>query len=74
MTKPLTNLQVELLKSFNFEIDEDQLREIKQMLVDYFAKKVTDGVDELFEDKGWDDGKLEEWSEEHMRTPYNPPS
>lgn len=72
MTKPLTNLQVELLKSFNFEIDEGQLKEIKQMLINYFAKKVSDGMDQLFDDNDWDDSKLDEWSGEHMRTPYNP--
>lgn len=72
MTKPLTNLQVELLKSFNFEIDEGQLKEIKQMLINYFAKKVSDGMDQLFDDNDWDDSKLDEWSSEHMRTPYNP--
>lgn len=71
MTKPLTNLQIELLRSFNYEVDDSQLLEIKKMLKDYFSKKVTDGMDKLFEEKGWDDSKLDEWSGEHMRTPYN---
>ena len=70
MTKPLTNLQIEILKSFNYDIDDNQLKEIRQMLIDYFAKKVSDGVDQLFEDNQWDDSKLDEWSNEHMRTPY----
>lgn len=72
MTKPLTNLQVELLQSFNFDVNEAQIKEIKQLLVDYFAKKVSDGMDALFEENEWDDSKLDEWSTEHMRTPYNP--
>ena len=71
MTRPLTNLQVELLNTFNYGIDEQQLKEVKQLLTDYFAQKITDGMDQLFEEKGWDDSKLEEWSKEHMRTPYN---
>lgn len=72
MTKPLTNLQLELLKSFKYNLDEGQLAEIKQLLIDYFAQKVSDGMDDLFEEKGWDDSKIDEWSQEHMRTPYNP--
>jgi hypothetical protein len=28
-------------------------------------------MDKLFEENGWDDSKLDEWSDEHMRTPYN---
>ncbi|NJC28508.1 hypothetical protein [Neolewinella antarctica] len=71
MTKPLTNLQVELLRSFNYQIDDSQLLEIKKMLTDYFAQKVSDGMDKLFEEHGWDDSKLDEWSGEHMRKPYN---
>ena len=71
MTKPLTNLQVELLRSFNYQVDDSQLLEIKKMLTDYFAQKVSDGMDKLFEENKWDDSKLDEWSDEHMRTPYN---
>ncbi|PHI18081.1 hypothetical protein CEQ90_19765 [Lewinellaceae bacterium SD302] len=70
MTKPLTNLQIEILKSFNYDIDDNQLNEIRQMLINYFAEKVSDGIDQLFEDNQWDDSKLDEWSNEHMRTPY----
>lgn len=71
MTKPLTNLQIELLRSFNYEVDDNQLVEIREILTNYFAKKVSDNIDQLFDDKGWDDSKLDEWSDEHMRTPYN---
>lgn len=70
MTRPLTNLQVELLNTFNYGIDEQQLAEVKQLLTNYFAQKITDGMDQLFEEKSWDDSKLEEWSNEHMRTPH----
>jgi len=71
-TKGLTNLQLELLKIFSFEIKEEQLLEIKTMLSNYFADKVTNDVDKLFEEKGWGDEKIEEWSKEHMRTKYKP--
>jgi hypothetical protein len=40
--KPLTNLQMQLLKSFNFEVPESQLEEIKVLLGNYFASKATD--------------------------------
>ena len=68
--KRLSNLQLELLKIFSFEIDEEQLLEIKSMLVRYFADKVTNDIDKLFEEKGWGQEKIEEWSKEHMRTKY----
>lgn len=71
-TKGLTNLQLELLKIYSFDIKEEQLLEIKTMLSNYFADKVTNDVDELFEEKGWGQEKIEEWSKEHMRTKYKP--
>jgi len=43
--------------------------EVKKLLTDFFAKKISDGMDQLFEENDWDDSKLDEWSEEHMRTP-----
>jgi hypothetical protein len=67
-TKRLTNLQLELLKVFSFDISDNQLIEIKSMLTQYFAQKVTNDLDVLFEQKGWGIEKIEEWSEEHMRT------
>jgi hypothetical protein len=69
-TKGLTNLQLELVKLFSFEVSEDQLKELKQILVDYFASKITEDMDKLFEENNWDENKIEEWSTEHMRTKY----
>lgn len=39
--KKLTNLQIELLKLFQFDLPENQLAEIKNMLAKYFANKAT---------------------------------
>ena len=70
--KPLTNLQVELLELFQHELSEAQLLEIKALLVKYFADKVDEGMDALFEANQWGEEQVEAWSREHMRTPYNP--
>lgn len=66
----LTNLQLEILKTFSRPLPENQLLEIKQLLTDYFAKKVDDGVDELFEKHGWGTEKIDEWLGKHSRTSY----
>ncbi|MCB0650644.1 MAG: hypothetical protein KDC85_05160 [Saprospiraceae bacterium] len=69
--KKLTNLQIELLEVFKYDLSEKQIKEIKNLLVEYFSKKVTEGIDEHFEDKQWGPEKIEEWAKEHMRTKYN---
>ncbi|MDO5522595.1 MAG: hypothetical protein Q4G48_00950 [Bacteroidia bacterium] len=63
----LSNLQLELLKIYSFNIKDEQLLEIKNLLGYYFANKVTEDIDKLFEEKGWGLEKIQEWSEEHMR-------
>ncbi|MEN0050335.1 MAG: hypothetical protein AAF806_24940 [Bacteroidota bacterium] len=68
-TKALTNLQLEL-ETFSYDLKESQLMEIKQLLIDYFANQITVGIDQLFEANVWGEEKIDEWAEEHMRTPY----
>lgn len=71
MVRPLSNTQIEILESFSFEMEAKQLQEFRQMLVGYFADKITDELDLLFENKGWSvEEKVEEWGNEHMRTSY----
>lgn len=70
-TNRLSNIQLELLKIYSSNISDAQLLEIKSLLANYFAEKVTNGIDQLFEEKGWGNEKIEEWSKEHMRTKYN---
>ena len=72
MTKPLSNAQLEILQTFNFELSDEELVSFKQMLIDYFAEKISDDIDKVFEDNGWDDSVADNWAQEHMRTPYNP--
>jgi hypothetical protein len=66
----LTNLQLELIKTFARPIPENQVLEIRKILADYFAKKIDDDVDALFEANQWDSSKTNEWLNEHLRTPY----
>jgi hypothetical protein len=71
----LTNLQLELLKTFSRPIPQKQILEIKDLLADYFAKKVDEGLDNLIEEQNWQvSDKVEEWKKSHSRTPYVKPS
>lgn len=70
MSRPLTNVQLEILPTFDYDLPEEDLGEFRQLLVDYFAKKVSDGVHTLFEERGWGQEKNRAWAREHMRTRY----
>ena len=67
----LTNLQVELIKMFNRQVPEEQLLEIKNLLAKYFADVATHEMDKLWVENNWSNDTMEEWLEEHHRTPYN---
>lgn len=68
----LSNLQLELLKVFSFDLSEEQLLEIRDMLSRYFADKATEEMDQIWEEKGWSADTIKKWGEEHMRVPYKP--
>lgn len=70
-TKKLTNLQLELLKTFKYELSDIQLKEIKNLLAQYFAQKATEEMDNLWDDNNWSNETTDEWLSEHMRTKYD---
>lgn len=66
-TEKLTNVQLELLKLFKYNLPEKQLLEIKNILTKYFAQTVTDEMDRLWDENGWDNNTMKDWVNEHMR-------
>jgi len=70
MTQPLSNVQVEILQTFNYDLNEAELASFKKMLVDYFAERISDDIDAFFATEGWGEEQNEEWEKTHMRTPY----
>ena len=66
----LTNLQLELLKLFSYQLDEQELTDIKDLLARYFAQKATDAMDDFWETQQLNDATIDEWLHDHQRTPY----
>jgi len=63
----LTNVQLELLKLFQYDLPEKQLVEIKNILAKYFAKSATDEMDKLWDENGWTNETMQDWANEHLR-------
>ena len=68
----LTNLQLELLKVFSYQLNQQQLTDIKNLLANYFGAQATQEMDKLWEENNWDSNTMTNWANEHLRTPYNP--
>lgn len=70
VSSKLTNLQLELLQLFAYNVQESQLLNIKEMLSAYFAEQLLKDMDNLWEQEGWTNETMENWANEHIRTPY----
>jgi hypothetical protein len=62
--KPLSNVQMELLKLYSTSLSAEDLVELKQVLADYFAKKAIAGADRIWEQEGFLEDIMEEWLNE----------
>ena len=66
-TGKLTNVQIELLKLFQFDLPEKQLVEIKNLLAKYFAQTATAEMDKLWEENNWTNDTMNDWANDHLR-------
>ncbi len=66
----LSNLQLELLKLYAQNIQDEDLLAIKKMIGQYFAKKASEEMDTFLENTGNVDATLKEWENGHYRTTY----
>lgn len=70
--KSLNKHQLEILKLFSSNLDDTDLIEIKQLIVQYLADKLTKEADKIWDEKDWTDEDMERLLNTHQRTPYNP--
>ena len=69
-TARLSNLQLELIKVFSYQVPDEQLLEIKDILTAYFADTLSKEMDKLWDENNWTDETMESWLNEDLRTPY----
>ena len=67
---PLSNIQLELLKLFSRDIKENELKEIKRLIVKYLSSKLSNEADKVWEDNNWTNEDMDKFLKTHMRTPY----
>ena len=70
-SEPFNPVQLHLLKMFSYAKDERALEEIRKSLTAYFAQRVGEDMDKLWDVGLWDRHKNEAMLKEHLREPYN---
>ena len=49
---------------------EEELKELKDVLSEYYFKKVEKRAAEIYKEKGWTQDTLDAMANAHFRTPY----
>ncbi|MCB9299022.1 MAG: hypothetical protein H6566_00155 [Lewinellaceae bacterium] len=63
-TSKLSPLQLELLKIYSFNTSEEELREVKDLLAQFFANRFTEKVAQAAKEKNITNEDLDNWLEE----------
>ena len=63
-----SNMQLELLRLYSYNLPDEELAEIKELLARYFAEKLRRRADEVWEEKGWTNDTMEEFLRTKMRS------
>lgn len=68
--KKLSNIQLELLKIFSFNLTDEELSELKDILVKFFADKISSEADKIYEKNNWNEAEIKNILREHDRLKY----
>lgn len=55
LQQPLSNVQLELLKAFSYELKDEDLKELRKLLAHFFAQKAIHSANLVWDEKGWTD-------------------
>ena len=66
----LTGYQMQILDSIANVHDESELKEIRNLISEYFSNKALDAMDRLCNEGKLSTATVESWHSEHLRTPY----
>lgn len=72
MTTTLNSAQRTLLNMLSAVNTEEDLIALRQLLVKFLDEKLQREMDKLYADGLVSESKIEEWGNQHLRTPYNP--
>ena len=66
----LNEAQMSILRLLGSMKTVEEVDELRQVICDYYARRVDEEVDKLWESGQWDNEKNEAVLKEHLRTPY----
>jgi hypothetical protein len=68
---PLNKVQISLLR-LTESLNEQGLLDLRQLIINYKARRLAQLADRIWEEKGWTEETMQGFLETHMRMPYKP--
>jgi len=65
--QPLTNVQLELLKVFSHNLADEDLKELKDVLANFFAERLVKRANQVWEEKEWTEEDIQRMLHTKMR-------
>lgn len=69
INQPLSNIQLEILKAFSYNLNNQELQEFKELIAQYFAKRAIQAANKVWDEKGWSDEDVDRMLNTKMRKP-----
>ena len=66
----LNPVQLHLLRIFSYNSDEESLKEVKEVLFNYYCHKMNEEGKRVWEEKNMSNETMHELLNTHLRTPY----
>ncbi len=67
----LNKAQMDFLRLLAHFTKEEEVKELNDLVCEYYARKVDEEMDRLWDEGKWTEERIEETLKEHLRTPYN---
>lgn len=71
LKQPLSNVQLELLKTFSHQLSESEILELRKILAQFFAQRAIQLANEVWDQNEWNDEDVDRMLETKMRKKSN---
>ena len=72
LKQPLSNVQLELLKTFSHQLSESEILELRKILAQFFAQRAIELANEAWDKNEWTDEDVNRMLETKMRKKFIP--
>ncbi len=70
LNAPLSNAQLEVVQLFSMNLNEEELSDLKRLLIAYKAERLARKINEHWDKKSWSQETMDVFLETHFRTTY----